>query len=187
MLASLFAASILAGVLAATPSRVSAQARTQLQKPAPAVTDPCLPPNPNPFTTSSPSQHFLRRGFFIRRPIPPGAHKGSMAFARTELFFGTAMPDGGAVTPEQFAVFLDNQITPRFPDGLTVLTGDGQFRGSDGIIIKEDSFVLILLYPVETFKENSRRIENIRKCYLQEFQQESVLRADDPFASWVSF
>jgi uncharacterized protein DUF3574 len=122
----------------------------------------------------------------IRRPIPAAALRGSLDFVRTELFFGTAKPDG-VVTDEEFREFLDRIITPRFPDGLTLLKGDGQFRGEDGVIVKEDSFVLILLYPLEDVRESSRKINDIRERYKDEFQQESVLRVDDPFAVRVSF
>jgi hypothetical protein len=129
-----------------------------------------------------------QRGYrpVMRRPIPAAALRGSVDFVRSELFFGTAKPDG-VVTDEEFSEFLDRIITPRFPDGLTLLKGDGQFRGEDGVIIKEDSFVLILLYPLEDFRESSRKINAIRERYKDEFQQESVLRVDDPFAVRVSF
>jgi hypothetical protein len=122
----------------------------------------------------------------MRRPIPAAALRGSTDFVRTELFFGTAQPDG-VVTDAEFFEFLDRVITPRFPDGLTLLKGDGQFRNAAGQIIKEDSFVLILLYPLEDFRESSRRINVIRERYKDEFQQESVLRVDDPWAVRVSF
>ena len=122
----------------------------------------------------------------MRRPIPAAALRGSVDFLRTELFFGTAKPDG-VVTDEEFFAFLDAVITPRFPDGLTLLKGDGQFRGEDGVIIKEDSFVLILLYPLEDFRVSTRRIDVIRERYKDKFQQQSVLRVDDPFAVRVSF
>ena len=122
----------------------------------------------------------------IQRRIPKGTRKGVLAFARTELYFGTAKPDG-VVTEAQFREFIDRAVTPRFPDGLTVLKGDGQFRGEDNVIVKEQSFVLILLYPFETFDESSRRIERIRTLYKDIFAQESVLRVDDPFLVWVSF
>lgn len=122
----------------------------------------------------------------MRRPIPAAALRGSTDFVRTELFFGTARPDG-VVSDEEFFEFLDRVITPRFPDGLTLLKGDGQFRNAAGQIIKEDSFVLILLYPLEDFRDSSRRINVIRNRYKDEFQQESVLRVDDPYAVRVSF
>ena len=116
------------------------------------------------------------------RQDPPGPPAGRRfageRFARTELFFGSARPDGGAVTEAEFKEFLDQCVTPRFPDGLTLLVGLGQFRGADGVPIEERSTLLILLYPDEARRESSRRIEEIRDAYKQIFQQESVLRAD---------
>ena len=98
-------------------------------------------------------------------------------WARTELFFGTSRPDGTTVSDDKFKRFLDAQVTPRFPDGLTLLTGSGQFKNSSGVIIQERSKLLILLYPL-TDEDASNRIEAIREIYKQMFQQESVLRVD---------
>ncbi len=74
----------------------------------------------------------------IQRRIPEAARNGSVLFVRTELYFGTAR-EGGAVTDAEFKDFVDNHVTPRFPDGLTLLKGDGQFRGADDVVIKERS------------------------------------------------
>jgi len=123
----------------------------------------------------------------IQRPLARAAVNGSLSFARTELFFGTGKPDGTAVSEAEFFAFIDEQVTPRFPDGLTVLRAEGQFRGDNGVIVKEHSFVLILLYPVEDFKASSRKINQIRRKYNAQFDQESVLRVDDPLAVRVSF
>lgn len=98
-------------------------------------------------------------------------------WARSELFFGTARPDGSVVTDDKFKRFLDQEVTPRFPDGLTLLTGQGQFKNANGMIIQEKSKVLILLYPLDDTGA-STRIEAIRAAYKLAFQQESVLRVD---------
>lgn len=45
---------------------------------------------------------------------------------RTELYFGTGRPDGSVVSDAEFQQFVDIQVTPRFPDGLTLLAGYGQ-------------------------------------------------------------
>ena len=127
-----------------------------------------------------------REQAFIRRPIPEGARNRAASFARTELFFGTAKPDG-VVSSEEYQLFIDQEVTPRFPDGLTILDGRGQFRTADGVLVKENSFVLVLLYPAETANESTRMIERIRWLYAWQFQQESVLRVDHPFGVWVSF
>jgi hypothetical protein len=99
-------------------------------------------------------------------------------FTRTELFFGSLKPDGSLVSEEAFLGFLDAEITPRFPNGLTLLTGLGQFLNAQGVIIQEPSRLLILLYPVEEWQDSSEKIEQIREQYKQMFEQESVLRAD---------
>jgi hypothetical protein len=103
---------------------------------------------------------------------------------RTELYFGTSKPDGSVVTIEEFEDFVDEIVTPRFPDGLTLLAGDGQWRDSTGTLIEEESNMLILLYPLDDRDANGE-IEQIREAYKEFFQQESVLRVDD--YSWVSF
>jgi len=104
--------------------------------------------------------------------------EGAEAWVRAELYFGSARPDGPAVTEAEWRGFLDTEITPRFPDGLTVLTGLGQWRNEQGTIIQERSQVLIILYPSETAAESSALLEEIRELYEQEFQQSSVLRAN---------
>jgi hypothetical protein len=111
----------------------------------------------------------------------------ALQFVRTELFFGTDRTEGPDVTGEEFQTFLDEVITPAFPDGLTVLRGLGQFRGSDNVIVQEKSFLLILLYPLETLKDSNKKIEKIRAAYRERFQQQSVLRVDDLLPARISF
>ncbi|HEY7036267.1 MAG TPA: DUF3574 domain-containing protein [Thermomicrobiales bacterium] len=106
---------------------------------------------------------------------------------RTELFFGTSMPDGKAVTEADWKGFLDGEITPRFPDGLTVLSGFGQWQEEDQDIVQERSKLLILLYPREYAVESGTKIEAIRAAYETRFQQESVLRTDDSRPVCTSF
>lgn len=97
-------------------------------------------------------------------------------FTRTELYFGSAKPDGSTVTEEDFGSFLDQEITPRFPGGLTLLVGNGQFKNGAGIV-RERSFVLILLQPRPT-PVSSANIDAIRQAYKTRFAQDSVLRVD---------
>lgn len=96
---------------------------------------------------------------------------------RTELFLGLRKPNGMEVNNAEFQRFLDREVTPRFPDGFTLLTGNGQFKNTRGVILKERSHLLILLYPVAI--DSSQKIEQIRKAYMTAFQQQSVLRADE--------
>jgi hypothetical protein len=108
-------------------------------------------------------------------------------FIRTELYFGRNKPDGTEVSQKEFDKFLSGFVTERFPDGLTVLKGNGQFLNSEGDVERERSVVLILLYPVSARNEKSIKIEEIREEYKTRFRQQSVLRVDDPLPVWVSF
>ena len=115
--------------------------------------------------------------------IAPGT--GAEEWIQTELYFGTTLPDGSRMTDDAWQEFLDTEVTPRFPDGLTVLQGYGQFLDSKGVIDSEDSIVLIILRPYDDGTA-SALIDEIREAYKTQFDQESVLRVDQPGAC-VSF
>jgi hypothetical protein len=102
----------------------------------------------------------------------------STLFARTELFFGLSKPDGSEVTAAEFQDFLNREITPRFPNGLTLLAAQGQFKNIQGVTIQERSRLLILLYPWSKTGDDNQKIEQIRLAYRNAFQQEWVLRTD---------
>ncbi|MEU4799031.1 DUF3574 domain-containing protein [Streptomyces sp. NPDC023327] len=109
----------------------------------------------------------------------PTAARGK-PFTETRLFFGTERPDGGpAVTDKQFMAFVDKEVTPGFPDGLTIQDGRGQWRDSHGRIERERSYELILLYPTGEARERDALIEEIRSDYEKAFAQDSVARLDE--------
>ncbi|MET9547907.1 DUF3574 domain-containing protein [Streptomyces sp. NPDC006627] len=101
-------------------------------------------------------------------------------YTETRLFFGTERPDGGpAVTDKQFMAFVDEEVTPGFPDGLTIQDGRGQWRDANGRIERERSYELILLYPAGEARKRDVLIEEIRSDYEKAFAQESVARLDE--------
>lgn len=113
----------------------------------------------------------------------PTCQTDYLSMARLELYFGTTQKDGSTVSDAAWGSFLDEEVTPRFPDGLTVLRGYGQWRNSSGEIAKEGSIVLVILYfPSD---ESEAKIEDIRAAYKDRFNQESVMRVDS--ANCVSF
>jgi Protein of unknown function (DUF3574) len=116
----------------------------------------------------------------LHRPRP----RAQELWSRTELYFGSDKHDGTTVSEAEFMQFVDQEVTPRFPDGLTVLTGYGQFFDAEGVIEKERSMILILFYPLTNF-DAGKRIQEIRDTYKRLFRQESVLRVDS--LSAVSF
>ena len=71
--------------------------------------------------------------------------------------------------------FLADTVTPRFPDGLTALDGNGQWRGPDDQIQKEASKLLIILVPTDD-EEADELVEQVSDEYKSRFEQESVLK-----------
>ena len=69
-------------------------------------------------------------------------------------------------------------MTPLFPDGLSVIDVAGQFRDSEGAIVREPAKLLILLVPdVAAVAPN---VGVIIAAYKERFDQESVLHAEQP-------
>jgi len=99
-------------------------------------------------------------------------------FVRVELYFGFDRKGGDPVSEEDWTKFLAEEVTPRFPDGFSVLKALGQFRGDDGSIVREESRIILLFFPKSDRKKNEALIEAIRAAYKSKFNQESVLRLD---------
>jgi hypothetical protein len=89
------------------------------------------------------------------------------------LYFGTETPSGH-VTPEAWAQFLSETVTPRFPEGLSTWQASGQWRSASGKIIREPSYVLSLVHPEDD--RPNEAVQEIIASYKTRFQQEAVLR-----------
>ena len=70
---------------------------------------------------------------------------GGTAQVQDTLYFGMSKKDG-VVTDAEWQAFVDEAITPRFPDGLTVFDARGQWRGADGAIGRERSKALLIVH-----------------------------------------
>jgi len=91
---------------------------------------------------------------------------------RTTLYFGLARPKG-AVTELEWQLFLRDEVTSRFPAGLTVWEAEGQWRTPAGSIDHEQSKVLLLVHPDTTVARQS--VLAVIEAYRKTFEQQSVL------------
>ncbi len=110
----------------------------------------------------------------------PACPEGWDQVTEYRLYFGrsdaTGAPD--AVSDQAWAKFLSDTVTPRFPDGLTVTDGAGQWRNDAGEILEEQTSVLTLLvWPDEMAPQ---RLNEITAEYETRFNQESVLLTSAP-------
>ncbi len=99
--------------------------------------------------------------------------EGTERFVEYQLFLGRSGADGEVVDDGAWEGFLADTVTPRFPDGLTVLDARGQWRGSSGEIQKERSKLLVILAPPGD--DAPRLIDEVTEEYKRRFDQESVL------------
>jgi hypothetical protein len=107
-------------------------------------------------------------------PQHPSCRSGEQLRVLDTLYFGTHSLRG-AVTADEWRKFLDTTVTPRFPQGLTVSQASGQWRGADGTIVRESSYVLSLIHPDGA--PSDAAIGEIVASYKSAFAQESVLRS----------
>jgi hypothetical protein len=108
----------------------------------------------------------------------PGQAQG---WVRTELYFGLGPADHPekGTTEAEWRDFLDHEVTPRFPAGLSVADVYGQWLGKGRMEPSRlRSKVLIILYPGNG--ENKEKIEAIRAAWKQRTGQKSVLRVTQP-------
>ena len=99
---------------------------------------------------------------------------GEKSTVSEAIYFGMAKPTGGVVSEEEWSDFLRTVVTRHFPAGLTVWRASGQWRGADGQLVHEDSYVLNLIHPPEAPAEEG--IQAIIAQYKMRFAQEAVLR-----------
>jgi hypothetical protein len=77
------------------------------------------------------------------------------------------------VSETSFARFLATEVTPRFPDGFTVIDAKGQWRNPDNQkISRERSKLLMIAMPPDA--GNDGRLQKIIEAYKARFKQLSV-------------
>lgn len=116
-------------------------------------------------------------------PPAPACPTGQSYLRTAQLFFGRNIGDTPGVSETDFRRFVDEEITPRFPDGLTVLDGGGQWRGDENKLIREASKVVLIVMPKG--RDAPAKVEAVRAAYKHRFRQESVMLVTQ--ASCVSF
>ncbi|WP_020648514.1 DUF3574 domain-containing protein [Solimonas variicoloris] len=108
----------------------------------------------------------------------PAAAQG---WVRTELYFGIGYADRPQpdVSEAQWRAFLDTEVTPRFPSGLSVLDLYGQWQGKGQPSPERLRSKLIVLLHEDTPAARAA-IDAIRSAWKQKTGDQSVLRVMQP-------
>jgi hypothetical protein len=109
---------------------------------------------------------------------PPPVHTAAPACVaplktavQVDLYFG-------AIGETEWRAFLDEEVTPRFPDGLSVIDIYGQYRNRQGAIGRERTKLLVIV--VFDAPAHVARVQAIVDSYIRRYNQESVLRVERP-------
>jgi len=106
-------------------------------------------------------------------------------WVRTELYFGLGViSDQGeeanaAVNEKRWREFLDREVTPRFPDGLSVFDIYGQWRTQGQSHIERLHSKVVMLLHADAPKQRAD-IDAIRAAWKKETGDLSVLRVTQP-------
>ena len=90
-----------------------------------------------------------------------------------DLLFGRNIGGALGVSEDEWTDFVAKEISPRFPQGLSVDDAVGQWRDRDtNAIVKEPSKDVQIIVPQDA--EVKGKIDAIVNAYKERFQQQSV-------------
>lgn len=102
---------------------------------------------------------------------------------QVDLYFGRDKPAGGEVSDADWARFLTEIVTPRFPDGFSVMNVDGQTREPSGRLVRERSKHLVVV--VFDAPAHQAKVGEIVEIYKRRFGQYGVFRIEQPVCAGV--
>jgi hypothetical protein len=104
---------------------------------------------------------------------PQACAPGQQPMLSAELLFGRKIGNHVGVSEAAFRRFVDAEVTPRFPDGLTILDASGQYRDRErGTLIREPSKLVLIATSDES--ANREKLSMIVEAYKRSFSQQSV-------------
>jgi hypothetical protein len=105
-------------------------------------------------------------------PALSGGGLGCARQVQARLFFGLR-GSAGTVSEGEWALFLAETVTPRFPDGLTVFQASGQWRGRGSHLEQEPARVVEIVH--DDSPDARARLDEIVMIYKARHQQQSVM------------
>jgi hypothetical protein len=105
---------------------------------------------------------------------PLSCHGTQKPMAVAELMFGRDIGNSVGVGQSAWARFVRRELTPRFPDGLTITDAIGQWRDRDnGAILREPSKHVEIVLPGAA--DDDARLDAVVAAYKRQFRQHAVV------------
>lgn len=112
--------------------------------------------------------------FLLLMPLPAWAAE----MVETKLYFGLTTSDGVPVLKVQWKDFVAEQVSPRFPQGFTVVNAKGQWQDRTGKLVRENTRLLIIVH--EKSEKAAQDIAALKAIYIKRFKQSSVFHTESP-------
>ena len=111
------------------------------------------------------------------RPAPPPSPclAGQEQLRTAQLYLGRKAADW-PVTETELRRFVDQEITTRFPDGVTVLDGGGQW--SEDQLMRDAAKVVMIILPAKG--DVLAKVDAVRAAYQTQFKQDTLLQVTQP-------
>lgn len=107
------------------------------------------------------------------QPSTSACHGGQQQRDVAELLFGRDIDRRLGVSETAWRHFVAREITPRFPDGLTVTDALGQWRDpASGRVVREPSKRVEIVLPGKA--DDHVRLKAVVSAYKRQFRQRSV-------------
>jgi len=104
-------------------------------------------------------------------PQKPCAAGGQRQTA--EIVFARVSPDAPGVSEADFARFLDEEVRPRFPDGLTIVDAQGRWTPPAQSKIRGPSKLVMVVLRGRS--DDRERLDAVRAAYKRRYAQEAEL------------
>lgn len=105
-------------------------------------------------------------------PPTPACPQGQELLPTAQLFLGRVAP-GSTIRSMDLVKFVDEEVTPRFPDGVTVLDGGVQWAGPENRLMREAAKVVLIVLPPGGDPQG--RVEAVRAAYRSRFNEDAGL------------
>jgi CubicO group peptidase (beta-lactamase class C family) len=106
----------------------------------------------------------------------PACPAGQSQLRTAQLFLSAKPP--AKITDADIRRFVDAEVTPRFPAGVTVVDGGGQWRGDENRLIREAAKVVMIVLPERG--DPASKVEAVRAAYRAKFKQDSMVVLPPP-------
>jgi hypothetical protein len=106
----------------------------------------------------------------------PACPAGQSQLRTAQLFLSAKPP--ATISDNDIRKFVDAEVTPRFPDGVTLVDGGGQWRGDENRLIREAAKVVMIVLPERG--DPAGKVEAVRAAYRTKFKQDSVVVMPPP-------